>query len=288
MGDHYIPRHYLNGFVGSDNCLSVYDKRSGNCFRTQTSRVAHENGFYTPDKERYLATEIEGPTVQIINKIKEQQPLTKQDKNLFTKYLVTMWKRVPHTKNQLIIKAPSICQELENEIIPLLEEEIKKSPENISFLEKREKEIKQILQEFSVNPPKEAWEYNINPNTAPNILKIIEHFMTWAFLICVEGNNQFFITSDNPVFIFESLGLNKDHSEISFPISKNITLWLTWNRDIQDCNYYYISGQTVKEINNRTISRATRFVYATKEESTILRNLNNSNLQLNILNLRLL
>jgi len=90
--------------------------------------------------------------------------------------------------------------------------------------------------------------------------------MTWRFFICGEPNA--FLTNDNPVFIFKHLGIGKEYSELTFPISNYITLWATW-RPIDE-GYFHANNQVVKEINRRTASIATRFIYFSKKRDWVI------------------
>jgi hypothetical protein len=52
------------------------------------------------------------------------------------------------------------------------------------------------------------------------------YYMAWRF--CTTRGPSFFITSDNPAFIFECYGLRNDEAELVFPISSDLALHGCW------------------------------------------------------------
>ena len=75
-----------------------------------------------------------------------------------------------------------------------------------------------------------------------------------------EGD-QFFITSDNPLFFFEAIGIGNEKSELTFPLAKNIVLWAKWRTDIPP-GFHRARTQFVKEVNRRTISNASNYIFS--------------------------
>ena len=68
------------------------------------------------------------------------------------------------------------------------------------------------------------------------------------------------MTSDNPVFYFEGMGIGNQLSEVTFPISRNTVLWATWRVDLEE-GFRPTNKRIVREINSRTVSAATRYVF---------------------------
>jgi hypothetical protein len=99
--------------------------------------------------------------------------------------------------------------------------------------------------------------------------------MTWRFVVCKD--KEFFLTSDDPVFILS--GIKNPESEVSFPISKSIALWATWRQDLEE-GFFEATRQVVKEINRRTISNALNFVYTPEKASWINKILSKKNIRL--------
>jgi len=119
---------------------------------------------------------------------------------------------------------------------------------------------------YAQDPPKEVWLSTIPPERSPRLVAAIRG-MTWRFLT-FDGQPAF-LTSDNPVFYFAGIGLAKPESEITFPISSHITLWATWRQDLLE-GYFPTTERVVKEINRRTASNATRYVFHCADEDWIL------------------
>jgi hypothetical protein len=68
----------------------------------------------------------------------------------------------------------------------------------------------------------------------------------------------FFVTSDNPAFYFESLGLSRKESELCFPLSTQCALHGSWQAATSDLEFMNCRPALVKEINRRIVSVAER------------------------------
>ncbi len=281
MGTHYIPQYYLRGFAQQpDNAIWVYDKQDRRNFCTQIKNVGHESGLYPPAVEEYLANEIEGPANSVLKKIREREQITETDKRILGKYMAIMWKRVPQAQQRLKDMAPKLSQEVFEDIQDTINMLSTQIPSKAGFLKHREEEICQILDRYSKDPPKEVWLKTIRPDLTPRVVAAIQA-MTWIFLTCDE--KPAFLTCDNPVFYFTSIGIGKPESEISFPISSYIMLWATWRRDLLEGRYVPVSSQIIKEMTRRIASNATRFVYHCRDENWIQPFLKKGSWQLNML-----
>ncbi|MFC1833648.1 DUF4238 domain-containing protein [Thermodesulfobacteriota bacterium] len=267
MGDHYIPRHYLKGFAQHDGKqIWVYDKQDQRQFPTQVKSIANETRFYSPKTEQYLANTIEGPANLVLDKIRQKKPIDDKDKDVFAQYIVVMIKRVPESKTLFENRAPLVAQDLHEELRDQLNVAASVNLEKQDFYGRRGVEIKEILDEFAENPPKKVWLGGIPPELTPRILEAIR-CMKWSFLTYEEG--PAFLSCDNPVFFFRSLGIGSSESEISFPISSNISLWLSWQRNLRE-GYYPVPDKVVKEMNRRMASNASRYVFHPIDESWII------------------
>lgn len=81
-------------------------------------------------------------------------------------------------------------------------------------------------------------------------------------------NGPSFLTCDNPVFFFPEIGMGNPGSEISFPVSTDVTLWLSWTTDPKE-GYYPATQSVVKEMNRRVASGTTGYVFSPVDESWI-------------------
>lgn len=267
MGDHYVPRYYLKGFSNREGKqIWVYDKQERRRFLTQVKSIANVTGFYSPEVEQYLANTIEVPANRVIRKIRDRGQITEYDKGILAEYMAVMMKRVPRGKERLRERAPSVAKKLSQEIHERLAIVASIQPEKATLIQKRKSEIQEILDEYSKDPPKEIWLDNIPPERSPRIVAALTG-MTWRFLTF--DDKPVFLTSDNPVFYFTSIGIGKPESEVTFPISSYIILWATWRTDLPE-GYITANNQAVKEMNRRTVNNALRYVFHRKDERWIL------------------
>jgi hypothetical protein len=279
MGDHYIPQYYLKGFTGNDDLIWVYEKGNQRKFVTRVKNIAHENDFYSREIEQYLANEVEAPANQVLSKIRSREPLLSSDKLALSTYMVALLKRVPDSKRRLKQRAPEITQKMRADIDSKIINIITAEPAKTEYLERKRSAIHGILDKYAKDPPKKVWLNTIPPDTASKPLELMQQ-MTWLFLVYESA--RVFITSDNPVFFFAGLGIGNAESEITFPISSNIILWANWRSDLQD-GYYKATMQVVKEMNRRTASKTTRYIYHAEDERWIPDFMNKENHKLHML-----
>lgn len=260
MGNHYVPRYYLRGFSpGFGTKVWVYDRKERRKFETNIINIGHENNLYPDELEATLSEEIEGPANDVLDKIRNHQELTSKDKVSLSLYLVTLWKRVPEGKRRLRQRMPEISTKVGSGIHAEIERLIMDEPELREAGLKRKEEVDEILARYRENPPDAIWHQAIlsEPTTSRIVKQIAQ--MNWVFFR--SQNNMCFLTCDNPVFFFESLGVGNANSELSFPISGEIALWAT-NRKILNPGYYRAPKAIIKEFNRRSAHNCTRFVFS--------------------------
>jgi len=278
MGDHYVPRYYLNGFSkDGGKTIWVYDKKDRRKFSTQVKSIANETSFYSPEVEQYLANSVEGPANNVLEKIRERAKITTVDKKILSAYMTCMMKRVPRGKQRLKELAPSVAEKVEADVDKRLNVAASEQPERLEFIEKRRTEIREIIDRFSVEPPKEIWLTSMPPEKSPRILAALSR-MTWRFFTF--DKYPAFLTSDNPVFYFTSMGIGNPESEVTFPVSSHIALWATWRLDLEE-GYFETNTQVVKELTRRTASFATRYAFHSIDVEWVLPILNKGRWQLN-------
>ncbi len=257
MGDHYIPQYYLKGFSQNNGkTIWVYDKQDNRKYSTQVKSTANETGLYDPKWEQYLA-KIEGLANPVLDKIRKRERITAADKEALSDYMVVMWKRVPQSRKFLKTRAPTVADKLCEDLSATLSMVASEEPERTEFVEQRKIEIREILDQIGNDPPKEIWLNNIPPETTPRMTAYIKK-MTWKFGTFDHG--PAFLTCDNPVFVFPSLGIAKPESELVFPVSSHVVLWGTWRTDLRE-DYVPVSSQEVKEMNRRIASQTLRYLW---------------------------
>ena len=267
MGDHYIPQYYLKSFSQKDGkSIWVYDKIEKRKFSTQVKSIGNITGFYSDEVEKYLANTIENPANEVLKKIRNHEEITNDEKETLAEYMAVMYKRVPKGKERIKELAPSICEDLSKKYNEVLQKLVLISPNKSNIAQKRASEIKKILDEYLKDPPKKIWLDNIPPQRSPRIVAALNQ-MIWRFMKC--DDRVGFMTSDNPLFYFNSIGIGKPESEVTFPISKDIVLWATWRTDLPT-GYIPVTSQFVKEMNRRIVFDATRYVFAINDAIWIL------------------
>ncbi len=236
--------------------------------------IANENNFYGESIEKYLSNEIENPANNVIDKIRNHHFPTVEERRLLAIYMVVMWKRVPQSIARMNGMAPEIAKKItlktENEISDLIE----LNPDKKEILENRRKELAENIKIYSENPPKDFWLSLISHERTPNIIVALEK-MTWQFHIF--NDSIAFLTSDNPFFYFESIGIGRPESEFSFPISSHILLWGTWRKDFKE-DFVQTNKQMVNEFNRRTASNYTRYIYHANEDYWIPKFINKNHM----------
>lgn len=304
---HIIPQFYLKGFecLEKPSFVWVYEKGKDfmpgyikskyNPRQAPISKVGFERDYYAvPDRqggtdfnkyEDILQTK-ETAADTLLRKIRNQQMISKAEKIIFAEYIVSFISRVPRFENHLESLWPDSIQIEKDRTI-----------RHISRLKKKYQQIPHDDQEKLVKWQNKIciWEkvLEVSPKDLPregsrmlmakgnvNAVHIISQ-MTWQFLTAPQGD--FFITNDNPVFFFEKLGIaGHPRSEVTFPISSDIALVASLNRELPE-KIFSAKSQELKEINRRSARSAMKQVYCSKSESWVANILNKKNYQVNFL-----
>lgn len=258
MGHHYIPKKYLLGFCKPvvDKHLWVYDRKYKLFKRKHINNVGTETDFYSSNDERTLNEEVEQPANPLLDQLRAGRSLTDAERPIFAKYISTLMTRVPYIR-ALIPAIPGSLDEdfdnMKNDLIYNMQrsnctpEVIK---QRIEILESNRLNIIDLM-----SPSVE--EINRSPCITTRHNDVVLE-MKWRFL--TTKGPSFFLTSDNPVVIFGSMGLGRNGSEFSFPISSQLLLHGTWV-DIRHGENHAIPQKWVKEFNRRTASKSSRYLY---------------------------
>jgi hypothetical protein len=266
MGDHYLPRYYLKGFLEDSRREKIcrYEKGKTQVITASLTKVAQENDLYSPELETYLNTEIEVPSKEILDKIRAFRKISPTEKLKFSEYIVVMMARIPEMRIKVgawfeKIKEPAF-DNFETDLIRMLT----LHPDKKEIIERRLKELREIREKGRIKP-EGVWHGVIAPERFPKILWAIQN-MTWRFLVSKDSG---FLTGDNPIFYPKDIGLKDIRAELSFPISKDVALLATWPVD-KDCQFRSAKESAVKEINRRTVSFALRYVFYHRYEQWII------------------
>lgn len=266
MGHHYVPRYYLRGFSPDfGNKVWAYDRKERTKFEPNVINIGQENNLYSDELEATLSKDIEGPANDVLDKIRNKQELTSKDKVSLSLYLITLWKRVPEGKKRLHQRMPEISTEVASSIHSEIDRIISEEPEFREVGLRRKEEVEEILARYRDNPPDAIWHQVILSESTSRIVEQTAQ-MNWVFF-CSEERMSF-LTCDNPVFFFESLGIGNTNSELSVPISGETVLWATNRRDLIP-GYYSATKSVIKEFNRRTAYNSTRFVFSGTDQEWI-------------------
>jgi hypothetical protein len=277
MGQHYIPQYYLKGFSTSSDAslIWVYEKGKNRASLLPIQSIANEKRRWPEQNEIYLEHKVESPANSVINRIRNHQPITEDDKQKLSAYMVVMLLRVPRGLQRVKEESPIVT----NEIFEKLEMKIhslkKEHPENTVLLSKRLDELPGIRHKWESFLPKDVWYNMLTPDTLPQVLTIISD-MNWIFL--TSQKKHAFITSDNPVFFFEQVGLANSEAQVFFPISSNIALFISWKKSLKNL-YIRVKDSTLPQINKRIASTATKYIYHSENNQGIVSLVNKDKLK---------
>jgi hypothetical protein len=299
----------LKGFVEKEGEPFVWVYRKGlpykpgrvrfkyNPYRDSINFVGSEIDYYAStssdgavDYDTYenILEKLEKPADPVIEKIRNRQAITSDDKSVLAAYIVMMLKRVERRRQKAVGMWPSILEEFESssdliQAITVLERD---TPPNdavtLERLKKVREEIERVIGEYKANlssvPSKILHDSMVAPGS--KLLPTIAQ-MSWKFFVAPEGSK--FFASDNPVFFFEGFGLNKPQSEITFPISSNVAL-AAFGRGVFKESFVTTTTHVVAEINRRTAHSATAEIYHSCASNWVVDVLNKRNHQFHLLN----
>jgi hypothetical protein len=268
IGEHYIPQYYLRGFSDktAPSSIWVYEKGSEHISMLPIEKVAKKNNMWSKSVEENLARNIEEPANHVLAKIRNRELITRDDKTILTAYIVVMIRRVPAGLERTKAIYPEVREKvfinIKNDILKLIEY----YPTKKDLFQKRLQELETLKEKYESQFTKELWYQNLRPDALPSVFVLVPK-MTWIFLTAYKGTP--FLTNDNPVFYFKSLGIGKPESELSFPISSEITLWATWNPKYVEYQYSPLNENRVRGFNRRTASFVSKYAYYSIEDNRI-------------------
>ena len=268
MGDHYTPRKYLLGFCdpAASGHLWAYDKLTKRHFRTTVGNVAHENGFYSPEDEAELNRCVEMPANPVLDNLRSGKPITAEDRIKLALYIATFIYRVPHKRELFARGAPEVFEESLEKFRGFLEQASAAGAIKLEVLQYRMGELDAVRKKYAGDPALLIQEQLRSPWPCEEVCELIFR-MNWRLLR--SSGPSYFMTSDNPAFFFSSMGLGKPESELSFPLSTELLLHGCWHHGSVQCQHFDAKQKCVKEINRRTASSSTRFLFYHKQESWV-------------------
>jgi len=267
MGQHYTPQAYLRPFQAPEACGMIWTyPRDDEPRLVPIKNVAQASGFYEPDQESDLHTYIEAPANPILDKLRRGEMISREERERVAIYVATMVSRVPRQRERGKALIPEAQGETLTQARKALRvraalhgtppEQLRKWLDNVSIVEKQ----------WSVETPASVIEEVRSPWPHEIVIRLI-YGMQWRVIVAEQP--EMFITSDNPAFFFESIGMAKDQAEVSFPLSPTSCFHCCHQRipGGGDLAFMPFSGELVREMNRRTASAATSIVMAHRKES---------------------
>jgi hypothetical protein len=265
MGSHYVPQQYLRAFEVPDDpgMIWTYDKKLGTGKKLPIKNVAQARGFYPPDVEAELNDKLEGPANIILAELTNLRPITEEQRVHFGFYIAGMIKRVPRRRR---ISRDEILPKALKKTMDEMLAEVKQFAATTSDKEvgaQKVAEVERIRDQFNEKPPDEVIDQIESPwptkKTAEAVLAL-----TWR--ITFTKGPQYFITSDNPAFFFEGLGVGTKDSEIAFPLSPRVALMGSKRGKPGEMIYVEVKQILVREVNRRMAASAERLIFAHEEQ----------------------
>lgn len=277
MGQHYIPQKYLRGFEDQKNpgIIWMYDKKLHKFSHAPIKVVAQQKSFYDDEVEQQLNELVEKPANRVLVKLRELSlsnkiegaTLDKIERATLALYIGTMLKRIPKYRQKACgqiyhTALDDTINEVSSQILRMSQEKAV----DAEMVALRLSELELLKREFTRKPPVVVSRQIRDPWPSNQILSCISS-MTWR--IAVSPDTQFYITSDNPAYFFESYGIGNPESEMTLPLASDIVLLTSWQGQRGATLLMKAKPQLVKEVNRRIASGAERFLFSCMKEDWI-------------------
>ncbi len=266
MGKHYVPQEYLRGFSSTADLRMIwmFDKHASQWANPAIKKVAQERGFYPPDVETVLHEQVEKPANAALRTLRRRRPLGSAEWHDLLVYISVMLTRVPRKRRKGRESFPNV---LETTMVRFrLEVESLRRPGNAHRVDKTLDLLAELEASYEEAPPDEVRAQIDSPWPTQRIARAVE---TLAWRLLAAWPDHHFITSDNPAHFFESLGLGRDESELTFPLSPELALLGSRQGRPGSLVLETAKPRLVKEINRRMASGAERFVFAHRKAGWI-------------------
>jgi hypothetical protein len=275
----FILRHFTCSPIGTkakNQEIFTYDidketVRSGKINKTGGEThfysVTQENGERNTVLEEGLS-KLEGPASSLWEKLKNNQILSKQEKNdlsLFFPILMFKTRWCLRQREEILIQDAVFFAKNNDDYFS-------------HFIREREKEENRIFTDqdrHDILRPNENIEIRINQEfllpyafnwELIEMTSRIIYNMNWTLIYAPE--NKVFITSDNPIVILHNgLGLIDPNLEISLPLSPNCCLLVHRNNSLSE--NINLSIERLNMFNDLRALYAERFLFSSQNESSI-------------------
>lgn len=266
MGKHFVPQEYLRGFSSATDRRNVWmlDKEYRRWSHPAIKRVAQSRDFYSEADERRLANEVEALGHDALSTLRDGRRLREDQRDALAYYMAVFVMRGPRKRRKgWEILPSSLDDTLENVRSGL---EALRSQDNSQKVDSMLREVDQIEVRYRQQPPAEVIDQIRSPWPSRALVDSIRR-MVWR--ICRVPLGEKLFTNDSPVFFFDSLGLGRTESELTFPVSPSLVLLGSHQGDPGSTIYLRGTMGLSREVKRRMSWGAERFVFASEKSVRI-------------------
>ena len=262
MGHHYLPQRLLRGFAHDEKYIWMLDMRSFDQPRSlPIVRVAHEPGMYTEELEGKLNDEIEQPFNAVLDRLECGKDLIAQDTDVLSRYVLTMYRRVPKGRDRSREALPGVSQQVERANLAQLDE-MERQGEDPDLVQRARQNVSQIHARLREDPTR-LWHDTLQPEIFPRVFGALRQ-MSWTLWKAAPGRQL--LIGDNPVLFDEARGIGHARGEVLFPIRSDALLVASW----QVSGQRQLTVQQTRLVNARSVAGAQRWVFFERHESWIV------------------
>lgn len=279
---HTVPVVYLQNFTDENGQCWVLNHKL-KCFHNIPANILNRKDFNTitfaNGEKSYLVekeflSNLEGGFGTIVEKIKKHQELDMSEKEFMAYFIAAQLAR---TENRRLALGEFLEQLAEHEASfqNLSEEERLQMAELSDFIpESKKKRGTPISEVLKIREDMSSHQAMSIPYLATTTYGYILE-MNWVFLV---SEDREFFTSDDPVSLHNPDLLNEDGEygifhpglaqksiELTFPITKNISLMATYQKR-PDMKYVPASDLIVKALNERQTRHARQLVFSNEKD----------------------
>jgi hypothetical protein len=258
VNSHIIPQHHLKQFANDKGCIFTYPDPDKNgdaqCISkgggSVVKNTAAKKGYYSSKIEIFLNQKFESRGSKIALKILKKQNITPDERNFFVEYIASFVYRSPITEITSHRLYPKILKEMQSIDYFM---QIRNRPDvNMTS----ESEYFRLLMDPAQKDIriKQVWEKSIEAEHQ----QIYELLLSREWWVAEVIGDEYFITSDNPLFYSTTHGMADRNIQITFPLSQKMALVFDGDREpsINPHIEYYSASQflynQVDLINKRT------------------------------------
>ncbi len=212
----------------------MYDKKNHRFILASIKSVVQEEGFYSEETERMLNELIEGPANQVLQKLRRRNQIDETERSKLALYIGTMLMRAPRRRRKGFEVLPRVIEETISRVSLLVSQWAETATADPELIARRFAEIQQARDEYQVSPPPEIIERLRTPWASDRVLAVLSA-LTWRIFPSV-GDSQF-LTSDNPAWFAEALGIGSADSELVFPLASDLALHASWQGEPHDASW---------------------------------------------------